>query len=157
MHNKVTFVQQGSDPTTGVSETALYAKASGGQPELFIRRQSNGAVQQLTSPFGFSLDSIASAAVLFDGAGNIQGTPVNVSSVTRIGPGNFTVTFTTPLTTTNVWAIPSVQGTQTINSATVAYASTVTVNSINVRFLVVFSGSPFQGDPVIGSLTVLQV
>ena len=157
MHNKVTFVQQGSDPTTGVSETALYAKASGGQPELFIRRQSNGAVQQLTSPFGFSLDSIASAAVLFDGAGNIQGTPVNVSSVTRNSAGNFTVTFTTPLTTTNVWAIPSLQGTQTINSAIWAFVSTVTLNSMIVIFQNFSGSSLVRRDPIIGSLTVLQV
>jgi hypothetical protein len=47
-HKKMTMVQQGSAPTTGVSEVALYTKALSGAPEMYLRRQSNGTEVLMT-------------------------------------------------------------------------------------------------------------
>lgn len=49
-HTKITYVQQGADPATLVSELALYTKNVGGVPKLFIREQTNGTVYQLNGP-----------------------------------------------------------------------------------------------------------
>lgn len=47
-HKKMTMVQQGSAPATGVSEVALYTKALGGDPELYLRRASSGTEVLMT-------------------------------------------------------------------------------------------------------------
>lgn len=53
-HNYVSYIQQGSDPSTSSTELALYSKSVSNDPnllELFYRYPSNGQVVQLT-PFG---------------------------------------------------------------------------------------------------------
>ena len=147
-HNKVTFVQQGSDPTTGVNELALYSKAASGQPELFVRRASNGAVQQLTSPFGFSLDSLSSAAVIFDASGNIQGSAVNVSSVTKNSTGVFTINFTSALSTTNYWPMISA------NPFRIGAPTVPLTTSLKVQFI---SATNIAADPTLAYVIVFQV
>jgi len=52
-HNKVTFVSQGSDPLvdapdTRENEIALFALEDGTDTEIYIRRESNGDVKQIT-------------------------------------------------------------------------------------------------------------
>lgn len=50
-HNFVSFVQQGSDPTTSSTEVAMYSKVVGGIVTLFVRPASNGTPQ----PFNFPI------------------------------------------------------------------------------------------------------
>lgn len=47
-HKKMTMVQQGSGPSTGASEVALYTKALSGQPELYMRQQASGTEVLMT-------------------------------------------------------------------------------------------------------------
>lgn len=130
-HKKTTFIEQGSDPTTGVNELGLYSKDNSGTTELYYRRESDGAVNQLTSSGGISVGGLVlRAAVLFDlegtilereevnGDGDTIKVPLafNVSSVTANQPpvngrnirADWTINFTTALPTVNyMWIIQS--------------------------------------------------
>lgn len=48
-HNKSTYVEQGSDPTTAANEIAVYSKLFGSVPGLYQRQQSNGTVTPLVT------------------------------------------------------------------------------------------------------------
>ena len=48
-HNSLTFRPQGSDPTTGADQCALYNKIVSSAPQLFFRPQSNGTPIQLSN------------------------------------------------------------------------------------------------------------
>lgn len=48
-HTYVTMVEQGSDPATATDEMALYTKAVAAVSQLFLRRENNGSVLQLTN------------------------------------------------------------------------------------------------------------
>lgn len=48
-HDKSTYVEQGSDPTTAANELALYSKDDGsGNTRLFLRQESAGTVIQIS-------------------------------------------------------------------------------------------------------------
>lgn len=48
-HNKTTLVAQGADPVTAGNEVALFSKnGTDGNPQLFYRAHSSGAVRELT-------------------------------------------------------------------------------------------------------------
>jgi hypothetical protein len=49
-HDKSTYIEQGSDPTTAVDEIALYSKDVSGSTRLFLRQENNGSVIQLSGP-----------------------------------------------------------------------------------------------------------
>lgn len=48
-HNFSTYVDQGGDPATAVNEIALYSKDVGGNSTLFLRKENNGAVVQMSN------------------------------------------------------------------------------------------------------------
>lgn len=48
-HKKSTYFAQAADPTTVANEAALYTKTLGVLSELFLRRDSNGTIIQMTS------------------------------------------------------------------------------------------------------------
>ena len=48
-HQKVTMPVQGADPATAASELAEYVKTLGAFSELYLRRDSNGTIIQMTS------------------------------------------------------------------------------------------------------------
>jgi len=50
-HKFLQMPEQGSAPTTGADEGAVYTKDVSGATELFYRRESNGDEQQLTGAF----------------------------------------------------------------------------------------------------------
>lgn len=50
-HDKSTYIDQSSDPTTAADEMAIYSKDDGsGNTRLFLRQESLGTVVQLTGP-----------------------------------------------------------------------------------------------------------
>lgn len=49
-HRKVTLVEQGADPATALDEAAIYTKAVSAITQVFLRRENNGSVIQLTPP-----------------------------------------------------------------------------------------------------------
>jgi len=90
-HKFVTMPEQGSDPVTGATELALYAKHSiYGQvtTELFIRDPSNGGVFDITSSFaganGWTF--LSSGLLMMWGFGNATGDTGNVT-ITQLPGG----------------------------------------------------------------------
>ena len=73
--NEIALVED-SAPATAASEMKLYTKDTGGQPELFVREESNGDEVQLTS--GGSVEVSTGAAVQV----------VNTQTGTYSNPGN---------------------------------------------------------------------
>lgn len=66
-HKKVTFVEQESAPSTGVNEIGLYTKDNSGRPEIFYRRESDGAESQLTDRGNITVGGMVLGAwVMFD-------------------------------------------------------------------------------------------
>ena len=51
-HNKSTYLEQSGNPVTALNEAAVYTKDVLGITELFIRRENNGTVIQLTEESG---------------------------------------------------------------------------------------------------------
>lgn len=121
-HKKTTYPSQGSDPTTGADELALYSKQVSSTTELVYREPSDGTVNQLTNRNAlFNGLSLAVYAV-FDGNGNIinasrpdsEGnlvdTPMsfNVSSITKTANVDaWQVNFTNALPTNNYFCVIS--------------------------------------------------
>lgn len=84
-HKKMTMVQQGSAPSTGASEVDLYTKALGGQPELYLRQQSNGTEVLMTrgTPTSSSGEGVAFGGLQIrcgSGSSNGSGISNNFSS-----------------------------------------------------------------------------
>jgi len=48
-HVHANFIDQGADPATAANEASLYAKALGGDSTLYMRKESNGTVIQMSS------------------------------------------------------------------------------------------------------------
>jgi hypothetical protein len=48
-HKKSTYFAQAADPSTAATEAALYTKTLGALSELYMRRDSNGTIIQMTS------------------------------------------------------------------------------------------------------------
>lgn len=167
-HKKTTLRSQGSDPTTGTDELALYSKQISNLTEIVYRDPSNGTVNQLTSN-GTLFDGIAlSAYVIFDGNGNIlkasrpdsQGnlvdTPMsyNVSSVTKTaGVDSYTITYSRALSDNNYfWCFglttvgtPS-SGRFVAPTANATYANSVSTTFIKVSTYKAFDSGIATGD-----------
>jgi len=111
-HHKAVHLLNVADPVTGGTEGGAYTKVKGTQSELFYRYQSSGPIQQLTnqsSPFGgpFALVRVVGS---FGGTAAINGTPINVASITTTAPGVLTITFTTAAASSDYTVFYTVTG-----------------------------------------------
>lgn len=99
-----------ADPTTASDEQALYQKDVSGTKQLHARNVSSGAIYQLTATNKLNQNGLTlSAAVVFDGNGNILSTTgnspkqlaYNVASVTiaTADKAHYLITFSTVLAT----------------------------------------------------------
>lgn len=130
-HKKTTLVVQGSDPSPSANEAVMYTKTTGGQPELYYRRNGDAAGYQLTSNGRLSPGGLVLRAyVMFDLAGKIieiervdsDGNKIivpvrfNIASVTPNAPlpdgsnirSDYTVAFTNSIGTADyIWVVNS--------------------------------------------------
>ncbi len=129
-HTKVTLPFLASGPSTAVGEDAIYTKKVSGVPEVFIRKENNGAEIQLTS--GNSINP-ARAYVNFNGTtGAILGTASNVSSVTVNSVGNYTVNLSITQPTATYCVLISVEAVSPAANWTYIYG-TRTTTSFNIN------------------------
>jgi|GEM_PF-2741692 len=70
-HKKVTYNEQGSDPTTIADEIALYTKDVSGQPEYFVAPESAGTVYRISKSGDLQPGLKVEASVTWDLQGNI--------------------------------------------------------------------------------------
>ncbi len=92
-------------PSTAADEIKLYAKDTGGQPELFVREESDGDQVQITS--GGALKGIATAdekikawaSITFSGNTSTLRDSFNVASVSDVAAGIFTINWTVDFAT----------------------------------------------------------
>jgi len=139
-HKFCTFVEQAADPESKGDEYLLYAKDDNGEPELFARPESNGASYQVTKDGNIFLGLLPVVAVNFNQTGAIQGTALNVASVTRPGgSGRYVVNFTSALPDNNYfWSASGFDnsGNPVVSQVTNTnnYASVVTTTSISIDF-----------------------
>jgi len=92
-HKKVTLYEQAADPSTAENEIALYSKESSDGTQMYYREEQDGEVHPLSS--------FIKAIVNFDVNGQIIGDAFNVSSVAKLGTGQFKVNFASNLPDTN--------------------------------------------------------
>jgi hypothetical protein len=140
-HKFITFVEQADDPESQADEHLLYTKDDSGDTEIYGRPESNGTAFQMTKDGALYLGMLPFAAVNFDSLGAIQGTALNVSSVSVPTPGSarFIVNFTNNAPDTNYfWSCSGFDNSsnpvigQPTNSAT--YSDIVKVGSLQVDF-----------------------
>lgn len=104
MHNKVTMPVQGAPPVTAAAQMALFTQVSAltGVPELAIRRESNGAVIEMTAADGaVGWTRLASGLLIKYGVSNGTG----FTTVTfPVAPGipAFSVIYTMQVTTSYI-------------------------------------------------------
>lgn len=90
-HEKVTLLEQVSDPTTAADEMAIYVKDDGGSPQIFVRQESNGDITPIVGPFPTGMKAYAR----FSGTGSFPVTPsqsFGVQSISRPSIGRYDVT-----------------------------------------------------------------
>lgn len=139
-HKFVTFVEQAADPETLADELIIYAKDDGGEPELFVRPETDGDAFQLTKDGNVFCGMLPVVAVNFDAAGAIQGSDLNVASVSRPGgTGRYVINFTSALPNNDYfWSASGFYSgsspviAQVTNSGT--YGSVVTTTTISIDF-----------------------
>lgn len=140
-HKFVTFVEQAAAPTTIGDEYALYALDSNGQPELYAQPERSTSGYQITKEGILYLGITPAAAVNFNNAGTIQGSALNVSSVSKPGAtARFVINFTTPMPNNSYfWSISGFGPTSTetvygqpTNDPT--YGNSVKTTSLSVDF-----------------------
>lgn len=139
-HKFVTYVEQADDPESKADEYLVYAKDDGGDTELYGRAESNGTVFQMTKDGNVYLGLLPVAAVNFNQAGTIQGTAINVSSVSRPGgTGRYVLNFTNALPDNNYfWSASGFDNSsnpvisQVTNTA--SYGSVVTTTTLSIDF-----------------------
>jgi len=139
-HKFITFVEQAADPESKGDEYLLYAKDDGGEPELYARPESNANAYQITKDGALFTGLLPVVAVNFNNTGAIQGSSLNVASVSRPGnSGRYVVNFTNALPDNNyVW---SISGFDNANNPVISqvtntsnYGSVVTTTSLSVDF-----------------------
>ncbi len=140
-HKFVTFVEQSEDPESKGDEYLMYSKEDSGSSELFVRPESNAPAFQFTKEGSVFVGAIPVVAVNFDRTGVIQGSSLNVTSVSRPGgTGTYVINFTNALPDNNYfWNASGFDGStarpvisQVTNSA--SYGSVVTTTSISIDF-----------------------
>lgn len=95
--NEIAF-PEGTAPSTAASEMKIYTKDTSGQPELFVREESDGDEIQITSggSLNVNTNSLIKAWVNFTGTSTVTiNDHYNVSSITDNGTGDYTVNYTT--------------------------------------------------------------
>ena len=139
-HKFVTFVQQPGVPETKGDEYLIVAQDDAGTPELFARPQSNAPSFQLTKAGFIYGGLIPEVAVNWDQTGVIQGSSLNVASVTRPGgSGTYLVTFTNALPDNNYfWSVSGFDNSNnpviSAVSQNASYAAVVKAESIQFDF-----------------------
>jgi len=139
-HKFVTFVQQANVPETKADEYIIFSQDQAGTPELYARPESNGTTYQLTKGGSLYTGLLPVVAVNFNQTAVIQGTALNVASVTRPGgTGRYLITFTNALPDNNYfWDVSGFDNSsnpvisQVTNTAT--YGDVVKTTSIQVDF-----------------------
>jgi len=92
-HNRVTFTEQAGDKTTAVNEMALYIKDAGTEPNLYLRKENDTTVFNLTpSAAGHAAGGYE---VLPSGLKMVWGTET-ITSGNSSQDFNFTSAFTPP-------------------------------------------------------------
>lgn len=126
--NYGTHYTQGTAPSTGADEIAVYSKDSGTQPEMFVREESDGDEVQITkdgainNQFPFivkawvTFDGSAAHPITKDGGYNIDGT------ITKNGNGDYTINWDTDFADTN-YAVVVTSGTVDILAHIVSKAA----------------------------------
>jgi len=139
-HKFVTFVQQAAVPETKADEYLIFSQDQAGTPELYARPESNGTAYQITKSGSIYTGLLPVVAVNFDVTGAIQGTALNVASISRPGgTGRYVVTFTNALPDANYfWSVSGFDNSsnpvvsQVTNDST--YSSVVTSSTISLDF-----------------------
>lgn len=93
-HQQVTFVEQGAEPDAPLTdELRMFAKDSGGQPEIFVK-ESSGTSYQFTKAGSIYTGLLPFASVNFDTTLMTYGTTLGVTSVTSPASGKYQINFT---------------------------------------------------------------
>lgn len=155
VHRQMTTVNR-ADPVTLIPGTnaILYTKTSGGASQLFFYNGAN--IQQIT-PFA----QIIKAMVNFNG---IPGSPVirsqtNVTTVTKNGTGDYTITFGTPIANDNyvvqITGMRNSSGTGSFGcvAGDSTYTNSVKVGSLRVNF---FNTQSTLTDAFMANIVVLS-
>lgn len=90
-HKFVTYIEQASDPTGSDQQMTVFAKDQGGDTELYAVTPTT--TFQMTKDGSLYTGLIPFAAVNFNSTGVIQGTALNVSSVS-LASNTYTINFT---------------------------------------------------------------
>ncbi len=139
-HKFVTFVEQAADPESKGNEYLVYAKDDSGEPELFARPQSSGTAYQITKDGSLFVGLLPVVAVNFNQTGVIQGSDLNVTSVSRPGgTGTYVVNFTSALPDNDYfWSVSGFDNSSNPVVGAVTkdntYGDVVTTTSISVEF-----------------------
>lgn len=135
-HNYVTYVEQTADPVSQDNEYLVYSKELSGSAELYARPQLNADPFLLTKGGSIYLGIIPVVAVNFDSTGAIQGTALNVSSITVAG-NIYTINFPALTSNNYFWNISGFASTvsSTPVSSQVANGVLPGTTSIQVSFI----------------------
>lgn len=112
-HGIVTFKEQSSDPATGATETALYAKDDSGTEKLYARQDASGDVYKVFSTPYFGTHIKLEAYVFFDRSANIISQSPNIDSVTQPDDtlAEYIVNFVPALSTADFfWTVEGMKG-----------------------------------------------
>lgn len=120
-HKKSTYVEQGADPATAANELAIYSKDLGAVSTLYLRKESNGTVIQMSAR-----DPViaASGCSFLPGGILIQWGTYSLAAGTLTTPVAFAVTFPTA-----VYSL-TITGDITNNKSMPSY-STLTTSGFN--------------------------
>lgn len=159
-HKAVRLVEQAADPSTAADELAVYSKEISGATEIVWRAPSDGTVYQMTSAGALFTGIKPVAAVNWQDA-NLPtlGSQLNVASVslaTVSGREIYTITFTSALSTANIFW--SVQGFASSGAcygrvAQGSYATRVNTSQIQVEFV---DGSNNPVNPIGASVVIWE-
>lgn len=144
-HDQSTYIELAVDPTTAVDEVAVYSKDQGGVAELFYRRESNGAVGQLT---------------IFKAWASFTGSPVaiqdsfNISGIVRNAAGNWTVSFTNNLPNANYAVLVTPQMTSAFSTGGIPGVNNRQVGSFDLFVRALTGNVGTDLDPI--SFLVIQ-
>lgn len=123
-HKKSTYVEQGADPATLADEMALYSKDLAGVTTLYLRKENNGTVVQIS---GQDPTSATSGSSFLPG-----GIVIKWGTFSIGGSGTATPTFATAFPNNCFVVVPAVidSGSPTVADSAV-YAYNYTVNGFS--------------------------
>tara|TARA_R110000868_G_scaffold359365_1_gene621202 strand:+ start:409 stop:1050 length:642 start_codon:yes stop_codon:yes gene_type:complete len=143
-HKFCTFVKQANDPQSQGDEYIIYSKDdTSGVTELFANPEAGqGDPYQITKGGNLFTGITPHAAANFIFDGTVQGSSLNINSITQPNPGEaaYTIQFTTPAPDSNYfWQISGFDGSNNPTlgqvEANLNYATVVTAASIKIVFL----------------------